>query len=154
LPFPEFAMTIAPLLDASLEAWKVAYARQLIETVPFHQWAGLRLIELAPGLCRLDFVATGAVLVIGDYVHGGVLNGLLEPPAYGALITQLNEGETAVTIDIHVQHLRAIPADARVELTGRIARRGRGVAFLESEARVDGVLCTQARITKSISPPP
>ncbi|MBP7670416.1 MAG: PaaI family thioesterase [Ferrovibrio sp.] len=144
-------MAAAPLIDASLEAWKVTAARRLIETVPFHLWAGLTLLELSPGLCRLSFPASGDVLVVGGYVHGGILNGLLEPAAYGALITGLNESDHAVTVDIHVQHLRSIQQGAEVELTGRVVRRARALAFLEAEARVEGLLHTQARITKAIT---
>ncbi len=150
---PPVDASLEALIDASLEAWKTAAARRLIETVPFHRWAGLSLLELAPGLCRLGFPARGDVLVIGGYVHGGILNGLLEPAAYGALITQLSEAEHAVTVDIHVQHLRSVPAGAQAELTGRVVRRARALAFLEAECRVDGVLHSQARITKAISRP-
>ncbi len=144
-------MAAAPLVDASLEAWKVAAVRRLTDTVPFHRWAGLTLLQLAPGLCRLGFPASGDVLVVGGYVHGGILNGLLEPAAYGALITALDESDHAVTVDIHVQHLRSIQQGAEVELTGTVVRRARALAFLEAEARVDGLLHTQARITKAIS---
>lgn len=144
-------MAAVPHIDAALEAWKITQARQLIETVSFHRWAGLRLLELAPGLCRLGFQAGGDLIVIGGYVHGGILNGLLEPAAYGALITALQPGEHAVTVDIHVQHLRSVPAGAEAVLTGRMIRRGKALGFLEADCHVDGQLCTQARITKAIS---
>ncbi len=144
-------MAAAPQIDAALETWKVAQARQLIETVPFHRWAGLQLLALAPGLCRLGFQAGGDLLVIGGYVHGGILNGLLEPAAYGALITALVPDEHAVTVDIHVQHLRPVPAGAEAVLSGRLVRRGRSLGFLEADCHVAGQLCTQARITKAIT---
>lgn len=145
----------APRIDPALPPWVGRRAADFLAQAPFHVWAGLELVALEPGRAELGFVAAGPLLVPGtakggDYVHGGILNALLEPAALFALLGDLQESETAVTIDIHVQHMRPVPKGARVRLVGRLKRRGRNLAFLEAEALVDGAVCTAAQITKTI----
>lgn len=137
--------------DPGLAAWVRPFADAMIADAPFHRWAGLRLLAVGRGTASVGFAATGDMLVFGKYVHGGVLNGLLEPPGLLCLLSELDEAETAMTIDIHVQHLRSIRAGEDVVLAGRFLRRGRGTAFCAVEASVAGETCTSARITKTIT---
>jgi acyl-coenzyme A thioesterase PaaI-like protein len=71
-------------------------------------------------------------------------------PSFLALLTELREGETPVTNDIFVQHLRGVPADAEIILEGRLVKRGRSMAWTEARALADGRITTLARITKTI----
>ncbi len=43
-----------------------------------------------------------------------------------------------------------LSAGERVDVTGSVLRRGRAVAFLRSEASVDGVVVAAAQVTKSV----
>lgn len=153
---PVAATTAAPRIDPALPEWVVSRAAGLLAEAPFHRWAGLELVALEPGRAELGFRAMEPLLVPdtltkgGGYVHGGILNALLEPAALFALLGHLQEGENAVTIDIHVQHMKSVPAGAAVTLVGRLKRRGRSLAFCEAEAIVDGAVCTAAQITKTI----
>ncbi|WP_341705844.1 PaaI family thioesterase [Ferrovibrio sp.] len=140
----------AARIDPGLPAWAVSLAESLVAETAFHQWAGLRLLALAPGMAEVGFTAEGAMLVFGRYVHGGVLNGLLEPPGLLAMLGDMQESETAMTVDIHVQHIRSVLAGEAVTMTGRLLKRGRSTAFCAVEARVGGAVCTAARITKTI----
>lgn len=149
----------APIFDPALKPWMTEFARQLFDATDFHRWAGLRLLRLEPGLCVAEFRAAQPVTVQDDgagggYVHGGIVNGLLEPAAFAALIPLLAEDETAMTIDFHAQHMRGLPSGARVEVVGRVERRARALAFCQSETRIDGRTHTLARITKTILPKP
>ncbi len=139
-----------PSVDASLAGWVAPFAASLIHDTAFHRWAGLELLRLAPGTAEVGFTAQGDMLVFGKYVHGGVLNGLLEPPALLALLGQMREDESAMTVDVHLQHIRSVQAGERVTMTGTLLKRGRNIAFCDVTARVGDVLCTSARITKSI----
>lgn len=136
--------------DPALAAWVRPFAENLIGQTAFHRWAGLELVSLAPGRSDVAFTAAGEMLIFGAYVHGGVLNGLLEPPALLAMLGDMREDEHAMTVDIHVQHIRSVLAGERVTMTGRLLKRGRSTAFCDVAATVDGVLCTSARITKTI----
>ena len=147
---PVAATSPAPRIDPALPAWVASRAAGFLAEAPFHRWAGLELVALEPGRAELGFRATEPLLVPGGYVHGGILNALLEPAALFALLGHLQESENAVTIDIHVQHMKSVPAGAAVALIGRLKRRGRSLAFCEAEAILDGVVCTAAQITKTI----
>jgi uncharacterized protein (TIGR00369 family) len=139
-----------PIFDAGLAAWVRPLAESLIADTAFHRWGGLELLQVAPGIAQVGFTAAGEMLVFGKYVHGGVLNGLLEPPALLAMLGDMREDEAAMTVDIHLQHIRSVQAGERVTMTGRLLKRGRHVAFCEVTALVGDTLCTAARITKSI----
>lgn len=139
-----------PVFAPGLEAWVRPLADSLINDTPFHRWAGLELLSLTPGKAEVGFTAQGDMLVFGKYVHGGVLNGLLEPPALLAMLGHMREDETAMTVDVHLQHIRSVLSGERVIMTGTLLKRGRTVAFCEVAAHVDDLLCTTARITKTI----
>lgn len=155
-PVTAGAAKIAPRIDPALPAWVVGYAEFFLDQAAFHRWAGLRLLALAPGRAELGFTAAEPLLVPNsnikgaDYVHGGILNALLEPAALFAMLGHMQETEKAVTVDIHVQHMRPVEKGATVLLVGRLKRRGKSLAFCEAEAIVDGTVCTAAQITKSI----
>lgn len=137
-------------IDPGLAPWIAPFAENLIAKTAFHVWAGLELLSLKAGRAEVGFSAQGDMLVFGKYVHGGVLNGLLEPPALLALLGDMGQDETAMTVDIHLQHLRSIQAGERVIMAGSLLRRGKSLAFCEVSASVEGTLCTTARITKAI----
>lgn len=131
---------------AQLEAWQ----RERIETVlGNYAWVGIELISIDKGEASVR-VPCPPELEAGGLFNGGVLSGLLEVPSYLALLTELRENETPVTNDLFVQHLRGVPAKAEIVLSGKLIRRSRSMAWTEASAHADGVLTTQARITKSL----
>ena len=115
----------------------------------YHKWAGLRMIEMRPGFARLAFTPREEMLTPWGTLNGGVLNSLVEVSAFYALLQELNPDELPVTNDIFLQHVRPLP-NAEYELTGRLLRRGRTMAWLESTAWVGGKECTYARLTKTL----
>jgi acyl-coenzyme A thioesterase PaaI-like protein len=84
-------------------------------------------------------------------LNGGVLNSLVEVSAFLALLTELGPNELPVTNDIFLQHVRPLPGDAEYELTGRLLRKGRTMAWLEATAWVGGKECSFARLTKTLT---
>ena len=62
----------------------------------------------------------------------------LEFPAAFSLVSTLDKGQTPVTNDIFIQHLKGVPATAEILFEGRLLRRGRTMAWAESQAMVDG----------------
>jgi len=147
---PAAAAEDAALFDTRIAGWMREQARALVAETPFHAYCGLRLLRLEPAVCRLGFTALPQTLVMGAYVHGGILTALLEPAAFLALLTALQPDERPVTVDLNVQQMRAIPAGSDVLIEGRLERRTRNLAFCESRAFVDGTLTSVARMTKSI----
>ena len=83
-------------------------------------------------------------------LHGGVVYTLLDVASFLALLPHLSDDEHAVTHDLTVSLLRPVVADERVDVTGTVLRRGRGVAFMRAEAAVDEQVVAAAQVTKSI----
>jgi acyl-coenzyme A thioesterase PaaI-like protein len=117
----------------------------------YNRWAGLKLKEIAPGFARIAFVPRPEMLTPWATLNGGVLNSLVEVPAFFALLPSLEPDELPVTNDIFLQHVRPLPGDAEYELTGRLLRRGKTIAWLESTAWVGGKECSFARLTKTLT---
>ena len=117
----------------------------------YNRWAGLTLKEIQPGFARIAFLPRPEMLTPWDTLNGGVLNSLVEVSAFYALLPSLEPDELPVTNDIFLQHVRPLPGDTEYELTGRLLRKGKTMAWLESTAWVGGKECTFARLTKTLT---
>ncbi|NRA07701.1 MAG: PaaI family thioesterase [Myxococcales bacterium] len=120
----------------------------------FYRWCGVEVLEIGGEESRLRFRPRSEMLAPWGTLNGSLLNALLELPSFLALLPKLEAEEGAVTNDIFIQQLRAVPGDAEVTLRGRLLRRSRSMAWTEAEARVEDRLCATARITKSVVPTP
>ncbi|WP_369254889.1 PaaI family thioesterase [Geodermatophilus amargosae] len=125
---------------------------QAVLDIPLHRHLGMRLRDPAHPPAGIWFPVDEAAQNQAALLHGGVVYTFLDVAAFLALLPSLGDGEHAVTHDLTASLLRPVPAGARVDLTGSVLRRGRAVAFLRSEATVDGVLVASAQVTKSIVP--
>ena len=117
----------------------------------FTAWSGVRLLELKPGFCRLGLTPRAEMLTPWGTLNGGVLNALVEVPAFFALLTELDPSELPVTNDVFLQHVRPLPGDVDYELTGQLLRKGRSMAWLEATVLVGGKPCSFARLTKTLA---
>lgn len=123
------------------------------QTIPYgyNKWSGLTVRHIEPGFARIAFLPRPEMLTPWGTLNGGVLNSLVEVPAFLALLPSLEAGELPVTNDIFLQHVRPLPGDTEYELTGRLLRKGKTMAWLESTAWVGGKECTFARLTKTLT---
>jgi len=120
---------------------------------PLHRAMGVERIEAANGRSRIEIdVGPGMVNAAGMFLGGNVYT-ICDMACYAALLSELPEGENAVTHDIHVSLMRGAKAGDRVVFSGRVIRRGRSIAFLEAEARVGDDVVARATVTKSILKP-
>ena len=117
----------------------------------FTAWAGMRLDGLEPGFARMSFTPRAEMLTPWGTLNGGVLNALVEVPAFFALLTQLEPDELPVTNDVFLQHVRPLPGEADYTLTGRLLRKGRSMAWLEATVSTGGKECSFARLTKTLT---
>jgi uncharacterized protein (TIGR00369 family) len=83
-------------------------------------------------------------------VHGGMVTTLLDTAMGGACWSVLEETESFLTADLHVEFLRATrPGVLRAE--GLVVQRNRRVAFCSAELYdADGELLASARCTQII----
>ena len=116
----------------------------------FTAWSGVRLLELRQGFSRFALSPRAEMLTPWGTLNGSVLNALVEIPAFFALVTELGDSELPVTNDVFLQHVRPLPGGVVYELTGQVLRKGRSMAWLESEVLADGKVCSYARLTKTL----
>ena len=118
--------------------------------IALHRFLGVELLDVEDPTAGIVFeVGPSAQNQVG-LLHGGVISALLDVASYLALAADLAEDEHAVTHDLAVQLMRPVPAGSRVVLAGTVLRRGRAVAFLRAEARVDDRVVAAAQVTKTL----
>lgn len=76
-------------------------------------------------------------------LHGGIITWLMDS-TMGILIRAYTGQEKLVTMDIHVNFLRAVYADDLAIIKGRVTHAGRKVCNLVSELYVGDKLCATA----------
>ena len=118
--------------------------------IALHRFLGVELIDVDDPSAGIAFDVGPASQNQVDLLHGGVICALLDVASYLALAAQLAPDEHAVTHDVSVQLLRPVPTGSRVSLAGTVLRRGRAVAFLRAEARVDERVVAAAQVTKTL----
>jgi uncharacterized protein (TIGR00369 family) len=118
--------------------------------IPLNRFLGVRLRDAADPAAGLWFPVGPSAQNQAGVLHGGVVTTLLDTASYLALLPRLSDTEHAVTHDQMVSLLRPVAADARVDVTATVLRRGRAVAFMRAEAVVDGELVATAQVTKSV----
>lgn len=112
-------------------------------------WAGLELVEQAPGHAVVAFRPRTDMLTPWGTLNGGVLSSLVEVPSFLAVIATVGDGDLPVTNDIFVQHMRPLPGDMIYRMTGTLLRHTRTMAWTDVVVSVDGEALSLARITKS-----
>jgi uncharacterized protein (TIGR00369 family) len=118
--------------------------------VPLHRWLGVRLADPDDPRAGIVLPVGPAALNNAGMLHGGIVSALLDVAAYVCLLPDLAPEENAVTHDATSSLMRAVREGATVQLRGTVVHRGRSVAFLRSEAGVDGRPVAVGQVTKTI----
>ncbi len=124
--------------------------QQAVLDLPLNRHLGIRFDGLFDGVAKAHLICTPALSTFGGHLHGGALSSCCEVTGFLALLPQLEDFQHAVTHDIHVSLMRSVPAGERCDLSARVVRLGKTLAFLDVAASVNGELVASARITKSI----
>lgn len=121
--------------------------------IPLHRFLGVRLLDEQEAAAGITFPAEEPALNNVGVLHGGVVTALLDVASYLALLPDLGPDENAVTHDVTASLVRAVPRGSQVQVAGSVVRRGRAVAFLRAEARVDGTVVAVGQVTKTVLGP-
>lgn len=127
--------------------------QELITRGPFHQWLGLKVLEVADGTIRIGATWREEWVVNPDrrYTHGGILATLIDLTADWALVSKTGRG--VPTVDLRVDyHRAAMPGDLVAH--GKVIKWGRQHSV--SEAQVydgEGVLLASGRGVYFTAPP-
>jgi uncharacterized protein (TIGR00369 family) len=118
--------------------------------VALHRFVGVELLDPAHPENGIAFEVGDASVNNVDLLHGGIVTALLDVASYLALLPLLGPDEGAVTHDSSASLMKAVTRGARVQVTGRVVRRGRSLAFVHAEATVDGTVVATGQVTKSV----
>jgi uncharacterized protein (TIGR00369 family) len=103
---------------------------------PFAQLIDTQLVSVGDGEAVFRCTPDESVYNPIGMVHGGFLCILLDSAAGCAVHTRLPAGVGYSSIEIKVSFLRAVRGDGSpIEVSGRVLRIGRRVAFAEAHAR-------------------
>lgn len=125
-----------------------------LQPAPFWGHVGAALVDVAPGRAtirvplRPEFGRSGQ---LDGPAHGGIIATAIDMAASCAIITTLDDGEGRTTVDLSVHYLA--PANADMEATATVRRRGRRTAIIDVELMSGGQLAALGRATFMILQP-
>jgi len=103
-------------------------------TTPFNELLGSRCTLREPGRTRYELEVGPDHLNKRGVAHGGVVASLLDTALGAAVVSSIRPREWTGTLELSVQFREPVfPGVIAAE--GRVARRGRTVAFAEGEIR-------------------
>lgn len=103
-------------------------------TTPFNQLLGTRCLRKEGGGSKYELTIGPDHLNRRGVAHGGVVASLLDTALGAAVISTLAPEEWCGTLEISIQFREPVRPGV-VAAEGRVARRGRSVAFAEGEIR-------------------
>ena len=123
-----------------------------ILAVPVHRALGLELLDpddpAAGAAVTLDEMALNAFGIL----HGGLVPLLLDVAGYLAVIGELGPEENAVTVNVSASLLTGARAGERIEVRGRLDRRGRRLLFASATATRGQQVIATGQLVKAIVP--
>lgn len=99
--------------------------------------------DVENGELRLRHKVTEAAANPAGNLHGGIITWLMDS-TMGMLSRSYTGYERTVTMDIHVNFLRAVKVGDEMLITGRITHSGKQIVNVCAEASVDGKACATA----------
>jgi uncharacterized protein (TIGR00369 family) len=121
---------------------------------PYHQWLGLRVIEVGDGTIEIGATWREEWVVNPQrrYTHGGILAALVDLTADWALVSKTGRG--VPTIDLRVDyHRAAMPGD--LVARGKVIKFGSAISVAEAQIFDEaGNLLASGRGVYSTAPAP
>jgi uncharacterized protein (TIGR00369 family) len=117
--------------------------------LPFLEHIGAVIEDLDQGIAVLSIDIKDYHLQHLGYVHGGVISSLADNTGWYAVISNLPENKTSVTIEIKINYLK--PAkEGKLKAIGRVLKLGKSVAFATVELYSNDDLVAYATGTYAI----
>lgn len=129
----------------------VTELRERLRDSAFYRWAGVEIVDAAPGRAEVAFEAGPEHVNLQGLVHGGMLATLADTAMGLAIRTVLEPDRRHVTVQLGVEFL-APGRPGRIVARGRSVKVGRQLGFAEAEI-VDarGKLLARAHSTLSVT---
>ena len=110
----------------------VADLRERLRGSEFYRWAGIELVDAAPGLVEVAVQAGPEHVNLQGLVHGGMLATLADTAMGLAVRTGLEPGRRHVTVQLGIEFLAPGRA-GRIIAHGRTVKIGRQLGFAEAD---------------------
>ena len=118
---------------------------------PFLEHTGAKLKSFSKGKAEVELDVKPYHLQHMGFIHGGVISTLMDNTGWYAAVSNLEEGFTAVTLEIKINYLK--PAIGKYMLaTANVKRQGRTTAFVTIELHDGEKLIAFATGTYTIIP--
>jgi uncharacterized protein (TIGR00369 family) len=117
-----------------------AKLRHLVDTVTartgYTRGIGVRVLSVAAGRVQLAVDRRPDLLQFNGYFHGGVVSGLADHAAGGAVSTALPAGQVGVTVDLHVNFLAPADGDSLIA-TAEAIQVGKTISVAKVEVAAE-----------------
>jgi uncharacterized protein (TIGR00369 family) len=134
-----------------MEKTRLEVYKESMESLPLHQFLGLKVEELGDGGSQVSIPIDGHTVNALDILHGGVTYAVSDVAAFLAAASTLGPGEFAVTVDYQCSIYRGA-AGGSVTFQAQVTRRTRRLAFMNVKVLDNhGELLAEARVTKAIT---
>ena len=116
---------------------------------PFLEHTGAALKFAEKGEAELELHTQPYHLQHLGFIHGGVISTLMDNTGWYAAVSNLEEGYTAVTMEIKINYLK--PASGKhLIASAEVKRQGRSTSFVTIELHDDGKLVAFATGTYAV----
>lgn len=110
--------------------------RRLVEMVTsrpgYTSAVGMRVVFVEPGRVHLALDRRADLLQFSGFFHGGVITGLADHAAGGAVTTLMPAGRIGVTVDLHINFLAPADGDSIVARAEAV-RSGKSISVARVE---------------------
>ena len=107
-------------------------AHEIFDKIPFVQFLGMKLGELAPGTASMSIALREDLMRHMGLLHGGVTASLVDSATAFAVATTLKEGEHAVTVDLTLHFLRPV-TQGGIRCDAKVVRAGKRLLTVSAE---------------------
>jgi acyl-CoA thioesterase len=104
---------------------------------PFADLLGMRAKSIGEGRARFELAVDARLLNPNGVLHGGAIYSLADSAMGAALFSQLEPGETCVTLEIKMQYLVAVTGGA-IAAEAAVVERSKRIGVLEAKVYGDG----------------
>ncbi len=116
---------------------------------PFLEHTGASLKSCGEGRAEVELHVQPYHLQHLGFVHGGVISTLMDNTGWYAAVSGLDEGKTAVTMEIKINYLKPASGTYLVA-SAAVKRQGRSTSFVTIELHDEGKLVAFATGTYAV----
>lgn len=122
----------------------------LLLACELHRSLGVELLDPVDPPAGARFPVRGLACTPMGTLHAAALGAVMEVAAYLAVLPKLARTEQIATHAFSLQLFRAARMDDTVQVSGRLSRRSRNLAFVAVTATIRAQTIAEAQITKSV----